>query len=450
MRKTHLLLIFACFISIVAKAQKEIEIVNDFGNYLSEFLSTSNQRIREQMYSLAPDADNAERSKCMHCLVDNGMSKILSADETDGFNGDCQIETYLNKLTLDKHNLRFTHGRPELLKDYKEPIAYYDKNEATRYFVKMDFSFKGDINYSGTDIFFVQGGKIVMIVDAESSIAKAISLYSSRHYEEAFRVFRELAYKSPNNYEAQYYTAVMEVKKQGCGFLDAVVRDTEAAWWITRGAVANLLAWSWDKERLSKLYIRFSVDEKKLPYHHLKKELFMAFLFTKKIVSESRLPFIGKNKLYGFMNEEGKVVVSPQYNRVLPYDSCGLAPVTKDGKVGYIDKGGEIIVPIEYDEGMVQWKNAKTFVIKKGRLLIIDKEGNILKQLGTGYDIISGVFFENMAFVHNKLSDKWYVHDLDGNIMSVENESFSIDFYKLCFFRNDNNGKRIKEDPIRW
>ena len=171
----------------------------------------------------------------------------------------------------------------------------------------------------------------------------------------------------------------------------------------------------------------------------------------KKIVSESRLPFIGKNKLYGFKNEEGKVVVTPQYSMVFPYDSCGLAPVvTKDGKLGYIDKGGEIIVPIKYDDGMLQWKNAKTFVIKKGRLLIIDKEGNILKQLGTGYDIISGDFFENMAFVHNKLSDKWYVHDLDGNIMSVENEIFSIDFYKLCFFRNDNNGKRIKEDPIRW
>lgn len=445
--KTKILIILFAITPSLLYANKEVELVNQYGDFLAQFLATDNQRLRESIYGLAPDGDIAEREKCMHCLVDNGMSKILSLDETDGFKGDCQIETYLNKLTLEKHRLKFSHSYPILLKDYKEPVAYTDKKEDTRYFVKMDVSFKGDINYSGTDIFFVQGGKIVKIVDSESSIAKAIQLYSSRKYEEAFRIFRNLAYQSPRNFEAQYYTAVMEIKKQGCHYLGSKVRDMEAAWWITRGKVAT--SFSWERERLEKLYFKFQVDSDMLPFSNLGRNLFVSLLTTTKFMSEARVPFKDRTGRYGFLNENGEIVVDAKYTFVSPFDPCGLAMVIKDGKVGYIDKGGDVKIPMEYENCMFQWIDGKTFVIKEGKLQIISKDGDTVKVLGEGYDGVCSYFFGKVAFAHNKNSNKWYLHDMNGDILSVEDEVFDIDYGKMCYFQKTAKG-RGKEEPFGW
>ncbi len=434
-----LLLLFFSF-PIRGMSQTAVEIVNQFGDWLSEYLSTDDQRVREKIYSIAPDGGNAERLRCMHCLVDNGISNILSKDETDGFDGDCQIETYLNKLTLEKHKLKFTHGIPILLKDYKEPVAFTDKKTPMRLFVKMDVTIKGDINYSGTDVFFIDGDRISMIVDAGNPLSKGVELYSSKRYEEAFRLFRELAYKAPNNFEAQYYTAVMEIKKQGCGFLGAKVRDMEAAWWIIRGG-------SW---RLSELESKFMVDKKKLPFSELNNDIYLSLLREMKLVSESRIPFRSKNGLYGYMNEEGKEIKQPQYNLAFSFDPCGLAPVVKDSKVGFVDKGDSVVIPIQYDDAMLQWKDNKTFVLKDSQLLIIDKNGIVLNQLGIGYDKIGLRFFGDKVYVHNANSDKWYVYNINGDIDSVENTLYYIDLHKMCYFTMNKKGERLREEPFGW
>ena len=51
---------------------------------------------------------------------------------------------------------------------------------------------------------------------------------------------------------------------------------------------------------------------------------------------------------YGFINEEGKEVISLQYENAFPFLE-DLASVKKNGKYGFIDKSGNIVIDFKYD-----------------------------------------------------------------------------------------------------
>ena len=118
----------------------------------------------------------------------------------------------------------------QLADDAAPDIKNKKDNEPPLKCVTADLMVKNkDINFNGSDMFMLRGNMITGIVDNNNdlSIGKAIRLYSQHKYEEAFRMFRTLAYQDIFNYEAQYYLAVMEIKKQGCSYLSPKVRDKE-------------------------------------------------------------------------------------------------------------------------------------------------------------------------------------------------------------------------------
>lgn len=447
--KNILFVVLALFLSqniCVAQSSHE-NVVKTFGDYMYEWSSTKNFSYLEKIDKLV------QGSKA--CRVDDGLAQIFVNQDKSGLisSGTMVMDKYLNYIDhAIGDNFVYNHGKPVWQKDYTEPVAFNDKSEAPLYFVSMDISTKGAVNFSGTDLFFVRDGQITKIVDFhdENSLAKAIALYSSRKYEEAFRLFRKLAYEDPNNFDAQYYTAVMEVKKQGCGFLNSKFRDLEAAWWLTRGAVSNSIEKDWAKERMAKVFTRFDVDEKLLPFNTRGKQFYIYSLMTKKPVSYGVMVYKNKKGLYGCMDESGHSIAPCVYQLVNPFDKSGHALVIKNGKVGYIDtKGNEVISP-KFDFGVTEFYNGKTFVIQGENLLLIDDKGNILKEVGKGYDALEGIFVDGKAYVHHKTSKLWYVHDEEGNITSVEKETFSIDYKKFCYFKNNPDGKRILEEYISW
>jgi hypothetical protein len=50
---------------------------------------------------------------------------------------------------------------------------------------------------------------------------------------------------------------------------------------------------------------------------------------------------------YGFINDKGKVVITPQYQEVGNFKE-GLVYVKKNGKAGFVDKKGKVVIKLTY------------------------------------------------------------------------------------------------------
>ncbi|MDE7441846.1 MAG: WG repeat-containing protein [Muribaculaceae bacterium] len=386
------------------------------------------------------------------CRVDDGIMRIFVARDTTHLltRGSAIVDNYLNGFTSSiERGLTYSHGNPTCQKYMVEPTAFSEKEEDPVQFITMDVNTTGDFRYDGTNLFFVRGKQITKIEDFndDNSLARAIALYSEKRYEEAFRLFRKLAYKNPANFEAQYYTAIMEIKKQGCRYLSPKVRDLEAAWWIVRGVVGNpppLI-----KDRMTKLYVRFNIDETPLPFNTFGKSIYLNSIETKQLVSEGLMAYKKKGK-YGFLNEEGKTVIPCIYDAVWPFDKKGHALVLKDNMYGYINKVGELIIPNIYEGGLDFFQGNKTMMLREGELYILNDRGEVLDKVGNGFDFIHYHAVNGKVYAHNKDNNLFYVYDMDGKLKSVEKSAYKIDWIDHSYFIVDEDGKKIETDSYGW
>lgn len=55
------------------------------------------------------------------------------------------------------------------------------------------------------------------------------------------------------------------------------------------------------------------------------------------------------NNKWGFVNEEGKIVIEPQYDNAKSF-SYGLAAVYSKGKWGFIDKNNEVVIDYQFKD----------------------------------------------------------------------------------------------------
>ncbi len=448
MSRGHIILLLFAVLTfsqkIFAQSGQE-KVVGEFGDCMSSWCQTGEILWREKIEKLVEGVKG--------CRVDDGLMQLFVKNDTSSLlsQGTAVVDNYLNCFDKSIENgLTYKHGLPVWQESYVEPTVYADKKEAPLYFVSMDVETSGTFDYNGTDLFYVRGGQITKIIDfgGDNSLASAIRLYSQHKYEEAFRLFRKLAYENPNNYDAQYYTAVMEIKRQGCDFLSKKVRDMEAAWWIARGTWSYARISTWDTKRFLQLYARFTVNEALLPFR-FSTEIYTYCLASKKLVTHGLMAYQVKGK-YGFINEEGRIVVPCRYDRVFPFGKNGRALVSRNNKIGYVDTNGEEVVRVQYDNGMLEFLDGKTYVILNGSLLLIDEEGNLLKDVGIGYDFVLNDFVGGMAYAHNQAKGLYDLFDLDGNISSIEQTPYNIDYYKNCYFTKDIDGNRTYEQPFDW
>lgn len=89
------------------------------------------------------------------------------------------------------------------------------------------------------------------------------------------------------------------------------------------------------------------------------------------------LTAVQKNKLWGFINKNGEVVIPIEYENVSAFND-GLASVRKSGAYtwGYIDKEGNWAIPAEYS---LAWKFSEGLarVEIKGKPHVIDRTGKV-------------------------------------------------------------------------
>jgi hypothetical protein len=113
---------------------------------------------------------------------------------------------------------------------------------------------------------------------------------------------------------------------------------------------------------------------------------------------------------YGFMNQEGTLVVEPIYDYAEPFVE-GMSVVSKGGKFGYVSKTGEEVIPPYYDDAE-PFQNNLAIVGEKLRYGVIDRNGKMVIPLI--YAEISD-FSEGLAAAFN--GEKYGYIDRFGNVV---------------------------------
>ena len=79
--------------------------------------------------------------------------------------------------------------------------------------------------------------------------------------------------------------------------------------------------------------------------------------------------------LWGYMNEDGELAVSAQFEDALDFSENGLAAVKKNGLWGFIDQKGNVVIPYTYEEALSFGKGELAAVKKDGLWGFVDEDG---------------------------------------------------------------------------
>lgn len=414
MRNRSLLSVLFCSFALCLFAQSPVSTVQKFGTAMSNWCRTDDIMYHEQAKKLA--------SGKMKCIVDDKITQdAVEKDESRLLtNGTQELMSYLNIfqtaiLNGQKYEMLNVQDRP----DFVEPTAF--KNETPPSFVSADLLLNGQLNFNVTDIFYVREGKITKIIDFSSdiSLGKALELYSKRKYDEAFKMFRTLAYKDWGNFDAQYYMVVMELNKQGCSFMDKSVRDKEIIWFVYK----NLLAGNDD---VAKLVMKFPMDTKILDYSRFPR-LFQGIIGCKQPMESGLMMFFNKKSgKCGFVNEAGKLVVPHKYLTAYPFHDGRAMVVSKEtNKCGFIDEKGNEIIPLIYQNAICDFYKGRTWCIKDGTAYLIDKQGKVLKEVA-GYPLLNTLTPTGRYAMLYKSEKQYDVYDYDGNLILEDYETWNV------------------------
>lgn len=440
---------------LAAHAQTPTNTIKNYGNYLSNWMEQDDIEMRDKISQMCEGKKS--------CRVDDQlMIEFIKRSKDVLGSGDKVMDTYLNGFENLEGKTRFQLANITLLGEDAAPdIKNKKDNEPPLQCVTADVILKNkDLNFDGSDMFWVRGNKITGIVDNNNnlSLGKAVRLYSQHKYEEAFRMFRTLAYQDIFNYEAQYYLVVMEIKKQGCSFLSPKVRDAECLWFCTKPYV--ITDGSEKAKKIKSLFTRFSMDEKQNIYYSL--GAYTSIFYKLKPINEGLMPFKivkGNKNRFGFIDEAGKIVVPAKYDFAYPFGRNGLALIAHDDKICAIDKTGKEVVPLgKYDDMGFGFKNGNNVACKGKTAYLINKEGNIIKELFTSKkDVVCNNYYYGDYLIIGEGEDTKCIYDCNGELIwKVTADTYSINAEKgTILLANGLNGKKVEyltdtEIPYNW
>lgn len=147
---------------------------------------------------------------------------------------------------------------------------------------------------------------------------------------------------------------------------------------------------------------------------------------------EELYPIQDQNGKWGYIDEYGSIVISPQFDYAAPF-SEKLAMIFQNDKSGYIDRNGQqVIYP--------QFENAGDFhegfagVMVNGKFGFIDENGKIV--IIPQFDNIHN-FHEGLAAV--RINEKWGYIDQTGNMVVTPRYDQAGDFYEGLAGMETNN-----------
>jgi len=150
---------------------------------------------------------------------------------------------------------------------------------------------------------------------------------------------------------------------------------------------------------------------------------------------------VQKNKLWGFINEDGVEIIKPQYEDYCAF-SCGLAAVCKNGVWGFINKQNEIVIPFEYEISEYSCFNKNYAPVgKNNKFGFIDITGKIVIPLK--YED-AGCVLENSTVFPVKLNGKWgLINENENIIIPFEYDDIEVEpngklYYSIIKYGNIN------------
>lgn len=428
MKKTVLTSIMMVALAFNAEAQQPVSIVQKFGTAMQQWCSTDDIEYHEQIMKLA--------SGKIKCLVDDKVTQDAVANDQSQLltNGTQEIISYLNIfqdaiMQGQKYEMTNVKARP----DFVEPTAF--KNETPPSFVSAELALSGKLVYNITDIFYVRDGRITKIIDysSDNSLGKALELYSNRKYEEAFKMFRKIAYADFSNFDAQYYMVVMEIKKQGCAFLNKNVRDKEITWFVAKNYFAH------DQNAVN-LATKFPLDEKQMDYAHYPSLYEWMVRCKQPAQSGLMMSFDAKTMSAGFVSESGKLVIPyGKYSVAYPFhEGRSLVSSKVTNMCGFIDENGNETVPMIYQNAICDFYKGRTWCVKDGNAYLVDNQGKVLKTVLNHPNLCTFAPVGKYAMLF-KTENVFDIYDYNGNLCYEDFTYWSFDSRNgLVTMRKDN------------
>lgn len=385
-------------------AQQPVDIVQKFGIAMQKWCDTDEIEYHQQAKKLA--------SGNYKCIVDDKITQdaVINDQSQLMTNGTQEIVAYLNIFQdAIMRGQKYEMSNIRQRNDFVAPTAFKDEDPPS--FVSANLTLTGNLVYNITDMFYVRNGKITKIIDYSSdiSLGKAIELYSNRKYDEAFKMFRNLAYEDFGNFDAQYYMVVMEIKKQGCGYLDKKLRDKEITWFIAKNFFAK-------NEEAIKLAAKFPLDEKQMDYAHY--SLYEWIIRCKQPAQSGlMMSFDVKSMSAGFVNENGKLTIPyGKYSMAFPYHegrSLVVSKVTK--QCGFIDDKGNEAVPMIYQNAISDFYKGRTYCVKDGAAYLVDNQGKVIKIIPNYFGLVTYAPVGKYAMLF-KTEKEFDIYDYNGNL----------------------------------
>lgn len=213
--KKCILLYGMLFFAFVSHAQTGVSAIQKYGGYLKTWMDEDNIEMREKITQMCEGKKSSR-------VDDQLLKEFMRLSKKSLADGDKIMDTYLNGFESLDGKTKVALSNIRLLSEEDVPTIKAKKNEIPRQYVTADITVDNkNLKFFGSDLFWVRGNMITNILDNSDdvSIGKAVRLYSQRKYNEAFKMFRALAYQDVFNYEAQYYMVVMEIKSRAVIFL---------------------------------------------------------------------------------------------------------------------------------------------------------------------------------------------------------------------------------------
>ncbi|MBQ6306046.1 MAG: WG repeat-containing protein [Bacteroidales bacterium] len=184
-------------------------------------------------------------------------------------------------------------------------------------------------------------------------LVEAQTMYSNKHYEEAYRLYQKVLKKDPKNEDASYSLGVMSFKGEGCKQYPRKVRD-------------YLVDFYWQKsnkgiEQLVLNHNRASVVLKPLSGWE-----------SNPFPSNRLFAFNFKSGKLGYISAQGKMVIKQQYQYGYPFFTNGTAIVKSDKNEWFlIDTTGKVkdvylrVTDVEGGKQLLVHKEDKSGVINR-------------------------------------------------------------------------------------
>lgn len=392
--KQVIALLWVMLVSLCADAANSFAepemVVVEFVDCLNKWLTTNDAKAQFKLKNLV-NKDNFR--------IDDAISAKKFASDTRLSDSQLTLGMFNSYISdLAKHrSVRAEVRNVKWLKKMNIPGNDVVGKDDKLYLVDATVVLTGREKIVAEDVFYIRNNVIVQIISKSGSKVEALELYSKGKYEEAFNLFRKLAFEKYLNFEERFFLMVMEFKKQGCNHLNKVFRDSEAVWLFQHFCSIRCF------RPIYSFAGRYHVSGFAIPD--------VITLCYKPAEYDLIYSYDKKTKKFGFINSRGDLVVPRLYSFVFPYTN-GYANVCENSKFGFIDSRGNTVVKCEWDATTPCFQKTtaglRAFAIKNHKLYMIDECGHILRSYNGEYDSFGTVCTADFAVVVSEKNAKLF------------------------------------------